>query len=184
MKPTLLVIDMQNDFFVNEAIVKQKESLVTKINELVDFAHRHHIPVVWIRQIYKADLSNAPKHIKSSKKQLVIENTEGSKLVDGLQKSQEDYEVIKSRYSGFFQTELEQLLINLQTDTLIICGINTHACVRMTAIDAWQRDYDVIVSKDAVASYDTEHHNITMRYFEPTIAQVKTNSEIIKMMNL
>jgi isochorismate hydrolase len=32
-----------------------------------------------------------------------------------------------------------------------------HACVRTTAIDAYQRDLDVIIPREAVGSYDRNH---------------------------
>jgi len=129
----------------------------------------------------KADLSDAPLGNKKSGKGMVVEGTEGSKLMDGLEVLDGEYEVIKRRYSGFFKTNLESLLVQLGVDTIVVCGINTHACVRMTVIDAYQRDYEVIVSKDGVASNDDEHHRITMKYFEPTIAGVLSNEEVIKM---
>jgi maleamate amidohydrolase len=183
MKTALLIVDMQNDFFVKEEIIKQKEQLVKNVNELIDLVRLHNIPIIWIRQILKADLSNSPKHMIAAGSGIVIENTEGSELINGLSKSEGDYEVVKTRYSGFFKTDLEDLLSKLDIDTIIICGVNTHACIRMTAIDAWQRDFNVIISKDSVSSYDQEHHNVTLRYFEPTIAKVKTNKEIIELIN-
>jgi nicotinamidase-related amidase len=182
MKPIVIVIDMQNDFFRKEKLLEQKDLLVKNINEMINLAHEHNIPVIWVRQVLKSDLSNSPKHIKKSGKGQVLENTEGSKLLNGLLKSNTDYEVIKTRYSGFFKTNLDSLLMELGVDTLIIGGINTHACVRVTAIDAWQRDYDVIIAKDCVGSYDSEHHKITMKYFEPVIAKVMTNEEINKLL--
>jgi nicotinamidase-related amidase len=33
-----------------------------------------------------------------------------------------------------------------------LAGINTHACIRTAAIDAFQRDYDVILAGDCIAS--------------------------------
>ncbi len=39
----------------------------------------------------------------------------------------------------------------------MLAGINTHACTRMTAIDAYQRDLAVILPREAVDSYDKEH---------------------------
>lgn len=182
MKPVIVIIDMQNDFFRKERLLEQKELLIKNINELIHLAHEHKVPIIWIRQVWKADLSNSPKHIRQSGEGYVLEGTEGSELLDGLSKINEDYEVIKTRYSGFFRTNLNDLLKELKVDTLIVGGINTHACIRMTAIDAWQRDYDVIIAKDCVGSYDEEHHRITMKYFEPVIAKIKTNEEIEKLL--
>lgn len=86
--------------------------------------------------------------------------------------------VIKKRYSAFFKTDLENILLGFQPDTLVLAGINTHACVRMTAIDAYQRDWNVIIASDCVDSYDREHHEISMKYVKDKIASVMTNAEI------
>jgi isochorismate hydrolase len=86
--------------------------------------------------------------------------------------------VIKKRYSAFFGTELDQMLSRLRPDVLILAGINTHACVRMTAIDAYQRDWEIIMAADCVDSYDPEHHDISMKYMKDKIATVMTNQEI------
>ncbi len=63
-------------------------------------------------------------------------------------------------------------------DVLILAGINTHACVRVTAIDAYQRDWRIIVAADCVDSYDREHHDISMKYMKDKIATVMTNQEV------
>ena len=64
----------------------------------------------------------------------------------------------------------------------MLAGINTHACVRTTAIDAYQRDWPVIVAADCVDSYDREHHEISLRYMKGSIASVLTNSEIAALL--
>ncbi|MGA7401137.1 MAG: isochorismatase family protein, partial [Candidatus Sulfotelmatobacter sp.] len=69
--------------------------------------------------------------------------------------------LIKKRYSAFYQTELDQLLHRLQPDAIILAGINTHACIRVTAIDAYQRDWETIVA--ANASIPTTENTMTFR---------------------
>src|SRR5262245_48115846 len=83
---------------------------------------------------------------------------------------------------GGYGTALDQLLAGLEPDGLILAGLNTHACVRVTAIDAYQRDWEVIVAADCVDSYDREHHEISMRYMNGKIASVMSNEEIRAML--
>jgi isochorismate hydrolase len=52
----------------------------------------------------------------------------------------------------------------------------------MTAIDAYQRDYDVIVAGDCVASSDPEHHDVTLRYLEGNIARVLATDHLITVL--
>ncbi len=65
---------------------------------------------------------------------------------------------------------------------LVVAGINTHACVRTTVIDAYQRDYEVVLATECVASYDEAHHDMTKRYLDEAIAHLLPNREIIKML--
>lgn len=86
--------------------------------------------------------------------------------------------IIKKRYSAFFATPLDEILTKLQPDVLVIAGVNTHACVRMTVIDAYQRDYETIVASECTASNDEDHHEITRRYLDGGIARFLSNEEI------
>jgi isochorismate hydrolase len=89
---------------------------------------------------------------------------------------------VKKRYSAFFGTDLEATLQQIRPDLLVVGGINTHACVRTTVIDAYQRDYDVIVATDCIASYDEAHHDMTTRYLDGSIARLLPSQEIIEML--
>ena len=48
----------------------------------------------------------------------------------------------------------------------------------MTAIDAYQRDFPVVLASECIGSYDQEHHTVTLRYLRGKIAKVMTNGEI------
>ena len=70
----------------------------------------------------------------------------------------------KTRYSGFFNTDLELRLLGLQPSKLIICGVCTDICVLHTASDARNRDYIVEIPKDSVASFDLDAHEWALRH--------------------
>jgi isochorismate hydrolase len=70
------------------------------------------------------------------------------------------------------------MLFRFTPDPVILAGINTHACIRMTAIDAYQRDWKIVLAADCVDSYDREHHDISMKYMKDKIATIMTNREI------
>lgn len=89
-----------------------------------------------------------------------------------------DVEVVKKRYSAFFGTQLAQLLESVRCSHLIIGGVNTHACVRATAVDAFQRDYNVILATDSIASYDDEYHRESIRYLAQSIGRPMDNGKI------
>ncbi|MCD4704900.1 cysteine hydrolase [bacterium] len=181
MKKALLIIDLLQDFFKEGLLAEHQQKLVTSINELVDIAHKQNIPVIWVRQEYKIDLSDAPLYNRKNNKLITIENTAGCKLLPTLHYEKNDYEIVKKRYSAFFKTNLEKLLKQLKIDTLIITGVNTMTCVRTTAIDAYQRDYEVILALDAIDAYDIEQHKNSIKYLEYAVAQGMHNDEIKKL---
>jgi isochorismate hydrolase len=95
-----------------------------------------------------------------------------------LDKAPDDHEIIKKRYSAFYGTTLDSLLSELGIAELILAGVNTHACIRTTAIDAYQRDLDVTIPHACVASNNSEHHDITLRYLAREIARVVRTDEV------
>lgn len=66
--------------------------------------------------------------------------------------------VRKRRYSGFHETELESLLERLRPDVVEVVGVCTDICVLHTVADLRDRDYDVVVRADMVATYDAPGH--------------------------
>jgi isochorismate hydrolase len=85
---------------------------------------------------------------------------------------------VKKRYSAFFGTALDETLAQLKPDAIILAGINTHACIRTTAIDAYQRDWPVVLASECIDSYDREHHEVSLKYMKDKIARVMSNQEI------
>jgi isochorismate hydrolase len=61
---------------------------------------------------------------------------------------------------------------------MVLAGINTHACIPTTAIDACQRDWPVVLAADSIDSSDREHHDISLRYMKDKIATIMSNREI------
>jgi nicotinamidase-related amidase len=180
---TLLIIDMLNDFFrQHPQLAEQRSCLVASINTLVQEFRAHGQPVIWIRQEFAPDLHDAFLDMRKYRIPVTIAGTEGCKLLAELDYQSNDMTIVKKRYSAFFGTELDALLKDLRPELLVIAGINTHACVRTTVIDAYQRDYDVVLATEGIASYDKAHHQMTKHYLEGAIAQLLPNNEIIKML--
>jgi nicotinamidase-related amidase len=179
----LLIIDMLNDFFQQHArLAEQRTDLVASINTLVEAFRQHGQPVIWVRQEFAPDLHDAFLEMRKHNLQVTIAGTDGCEILAELDHRPTDLDLVKKRYSAFFGTDLEGTLKRVCPDMLIVAGINTHACVRTTVIDAYQRDYEVVVAAECIASYDEAHHEITKRYLDGPIAQLLPNREIIKML--
>ena len=81
--------------------------------------------------------------------------------------------VPKNRYSGFFNTGLADQLQELSPDKIIICGVCTDICVLHTTSDARNRDYQVEVPADCVATFDADAHRWALSHLEKILgAQV------------
>jgi nicotinamidase-related amidase len=171
LKPALLIIDMLVDFLAAwpEA---DRAQLVDAIRTLVKGCRAAGRPIIWVRQEFEPDLSDAFRDMRRRSIRFTIKGTQGCKIIPELAPLPDDPLVIKKRYSAFFGTQLDQLLSCQATDSLVLAGIHTHACVRMTAIDAYQRDLDVIIPREAVSSYDREHGDVSLRYMDGKIASV------------
>jgi len=169
MKPALLIIDMQNDGIKPESRLYTPGALeiIPAINQLCKVARSHNQPVIWICQEHRHQLTDFGREADISPVHCV-ENTRGSALIDGLVQEPQDYKVIKRRYSGFYNTDLEILLRCLQVDTVIVTGIITDGCVLMTAMDAHARDFYLRVVRDATATTDNESHEAALRIMART----------------
>jgi len=109
---------------------------------------------------------------------MFIKGTAGPQILDELNRSDADLEIVKKRYSMFFQTDLDALLQELGTDQIILAGVNTHACIRMAAMDAYQRDFEVMIVRECVASRDAHHHDVTMDYLGGGVARLVSLNEL------
>ncbi len=75
----------------------------------------------------------------------------------------------KKRYSGFYGTDLDARLKALKPDKLIICGTLTNICVLHTTANARNRDYDVEVPVDCVASNNEADHVAALEHIKKVL---------------
>jgi ureidoacrylate peracid hydrolase len=81
-----------------------------------------------------------------------LRGTWGAEIVDMLKPGLESHIVSKRRNSAFYETDLGMRLRCWGIDTLILTGVMAEVCVESTARDAFNRDYDIVVVSDGVAS--------------------------------
>jgi nicotinamidase-related amidase len=180
----LIVIDMLLDFFErNSSLGAQRANLVAHINQLSRAFREHGQPVVWVRQEFRSDLQDAFLEMRRRRIQATIAGTKGAEILSDLERLPTDSVIVKKRYSAFFGTNLEEELARTAPSSLVFAGINTHACVRTTVIDAYQRDHDVIVATDCIGSYDREHHSVTINYLDGKMARFLGNDHIISLLS-
>lgn len=79
------------------------------------------------------------------------------------------YYFSKTRYSAFTGTDLELKLRERNIKEVHIIGVCTDICVLHTAIDAYNKGFDIVIHKDAVASFNPTGHEWALSHFEKTL---------------
>jgi nicotinamidase-related amidase len=168
----VLVVDMQVDFFAHPRLARNRPDLAANVNELTHAARSNDVPVIWVKTEYEPDLHDASLEIRSKAIRVVIRGSEGAALLPELNVAASDLVLVKKRYSAFFGTSLDALLVARNCSGLVVAGVNTHACIRSTVVDAYQRDLGVILPRGCFDSHDAEHHEISLRYMDGKLASV------------
>lgn len=80
----------------------------------------------------------------------------------------------KTRYSGFYGTDLDARLARFRPDIITIVGVCTDICVLHTVADARNRDYTVVVPADCVATFDPDAHLFALDHMHRVLGATVT----------
>ena len=80
----------------------------------------------------------------------------------------------KTRYSGFYGTDLDVRLAALQPDVVTVVGVCTDICVMHTVADARNRDYPVVVPAECVATFDPDAHRFALDHLRRVLGATVT----------
>jgi nicotinamidase-related amidase len=166
--PVLIVIDLLNDF-LDAWPAAARQELIESTNALIGLMRRHGRPVIWMRQEFRADLSDA---FPGAARQGHADHDRGHAGM-----SDRGGPRARTVRPGAGEETLQRVLRHAAR----WAARRPQACIRMSAIDAYQRDWAVIVAADCVGSYDRAYHDISLRYMDGKIARVMRNEEIAAM---
>lgn len=172
-KPCLLIVDLNNVYTKKESTFVYGnliDKALNKTSELLKECRKLNIPVIYVRS--RRDRESllgiqAKKWGTVTRKELHTDNCyQFDKLIEP---QENDIIIEKSKPSAFFNTTLENDLKFLKIDTLIICGTSTSGCVRSTVMDAFYRDYHIIVPEECCGDRSKQAHinnlfDIDMKY--------------------
>ncbi len=156
-KYALIIIDMQNDFVLPGApvCVAGAYATVPCIKRLLDFFRTQRWPVFHVIREYRADGSDIELTRLDgflNQKPYAVPGTEGCNIVAELTPVEGEYRIIKNRFSGFMNTELDFMLRRIGATHLVICGTQYPNCIRTTIFDALAYGYPVINITDATSA--------------------------------
>jgi nicotinamidase/pyrazinamidase len=160
MARALLIIDFQNDFVPGGALpVPDGDRIGPRVAELLDsgefdlvVATRDWHPAN--HDSFQAQGGPWPPHC--------VQGSDGAELHPSLDRSKVDvvvnagYEPELEGYSGFEETDLEQVLRDHGVDAVTVVGLATDYCVRHTALEALRLGFDVTVDRAGIRGIDVE----------------------------
>src|SRR5207302_11012235 len=176
-KTAVLIVDMQNDFgaptgmFARAGIdVSLIRRAIEPIARLLEHTRRLLMPTVYLKMGFRADLSDAgspdsPNWLKHAifgigtdttapdgrRSRILVRDTWNTDIVDELRPAASDLLIYKTRYSGFYRTELDSVLQGRGIEHLLVTGCTTSVCVESTIRDAMFRDYHCVLLADCTA---------------------------------
>ena len=167
----VLVVDMQNDFGARGGMFDRAGIDIAPIERVVEptarvlaAARSAGLPIIYLKMEHSADLSSTGvvKHRPlgvgeeiiapdGRPSRILVEGTWNTEILPRLAPRENDIVVSKRRFSGFFQTNLDQVLKERDITNLIVTGCTTSVCVESTVRDAMYRDYRCVVLADCTA---------------------------------
>ena len=153
MNACLILIDLQNDYFVggNMELVNIGQAAQNAQRLLQKFREKN-FPIIHIQHI-----STRPGAA------FFLPNTKGveiNKMVFPLKGEN----IVKKNYpNSFRETELLQVLKKTEKDSVVICGAMSHMCVDATTRAAFDYGFNCVVVEDACATRDLSFKDKTIK---------------------
>jgi len=169
----LVTIDVQNDTLPGTPLeVKGTKEVIPGIIQLLRLFRDRNKLIIHIVRLYDEDGTNVDisrkRKIENGMRAL-IQGSRGAELVDGLippdirldtekllsgdvQKvAANEFIMYKSRWGAFYKTTLERFLRDWGITTLAFTGCNFPNCPRTTIYEASERDFKIVVVRDAIS---------------------------------
>lgn len=146
MKPALIVIDIQNDYFSGGKMELVEMALATEnAKTLISSFRKKNLPVILIQHL--AVKPNAS---------FFIPGTFGAEIHESIRPLENETIIVKNYPNSFRNTSLNEQLKAQQINDLIICGAMTHMCIDTTVRAAFDLGYSCTVISDACATRDLQ----------------------------
>lgn len=144
MKPALLIIDMQKEFFsISPACSDSLNSAIEYMNAAIDLFRKKGYPVFVIQH--------------KSEEQGLMPGKSGFDVIEGVKLEPQDIRIVKTYGNSFTKTELGEKLRELKVDTVVITGFCAEFCVLSTYRGAQDFDLKPIMLRSSLASSNSEH---------------------------
>jgi len=182
MNACLILVDLQNDYFVGGKmeLVNIKQVAKNARQLLVKFRSKN-LPIIHIQHISVRPCAA-----------FFLPNTKGVEINEMVSPIKGENVLNKSYPNSFRETELFEELTKSEIETVVICGAMSHMCVDATTRAAFDYGFKCVVVEDACATKDlvfkdktikaSDVHASFMAALSVSYAQVLTTDETLKGM--
>lgn len=206
----VLVIDMQNDFGAKDGMLDKAGVDLSPIVQAIGptqrvlrAARKAGLPVIYLKMGFHADLSdagppNSPNRLKhdlfgvgtevrapdGSKSRVLVRDTWGTDIIPELAPERGDEVLYKARYSGFYNTKLDEILRRKGIEYLLVTGCTTSVCVESTIRDAMFRDYSCLLLADCTGEpigleFSRTNHDASLLLIEALFGWVSDSQSLL-----
>ena len=207
----VIVVDMENDFVAKGGMfdragadISGAQKAIAPTAKVVAAARQARLKIIYLKMGYRADLSdlgapdsvNRTRHLKfgvgqkirapdGQESRILIRDTWDTDIVPGLKPQDSDIVIYKTRFSGFYQTDLDATLKKLGIKYLIVTGVTTSICVESTVRDAMFRDYLCVLLRDCMSepiAHDLPRtkHDASLLNVEVLLGWVSDSEQFVK----
>lgn len=160
-KKALIIVDMLNDFIHEKGALfcgLKARAIIPFIRQRQADFRRQSNMVIYLQDSHDVDdreFEKFPRHC--------ITGTWGGEIIPELAPLPDEIIIPKQRYSGFYGTDLEDLLLKAAVEEVEVAGVCTSICVMDTVGGLANRDYPVKVPAKGVADFNEEFHNFALK---------------------
>ncbi len=165
-RPVLISVDFQGG---GAGIPRMEgaEERVRRARLVLDAARAAGLPVIFFQEVHRRAMVDMGRELDGVEDVHCHEDWPETELHPDLRpQGDNEFHIVKRRYSCFFGTELEILLRGLKADTLILMGGLTDVCVHYTYVDGHQRDYYMRVVEDCCGGSTVARHDAALDAME------------------
>lgn len=175
----LVLIDLQNGILSMPIAPRGGAEVLAAAKELARRFRAARAPVVLVRVGWSEDGRDAlSQPVDQPRPSPPGGYPEGwSDLAEGLAQSG-DIVILKRHWSALYGTELDLQLRRRGVSTIVLGGVATNFGVELTARQAWEHGYAVIVAEDVTASASAEMHQFSIERIMPRIARVSRSDAL------
>jgi nicotinamidase/pyrazinamidase len=156
----LIIVDFQNDFTPGGALaVDEGDTIAGRIDELARSGDYEFI--VATRDWHPPDHGSFaaqggpwPEHCVQGSPGAELHPALDRALIDAVVDAGQEPEL--EGYSGFEETDLEELLREHNIDEVMVVGLATDYCVKHTALDALRKGFGVTIDSSAVRPVEVQ----------------------------